>query len=148
MSFSHSARTQNVPFSNDLMCTICPFSECPPAPFSGCGKPYMKKAWVLSYPLSGQWGLGSDWADAKADLSLPWVHRSFCCFFHDKAHVLFQADIDEASSDIHGRFIFYNRLGTLADLAIVVHSSYDSHFEQTKSTGKSKFSVVTFSYTF
>ena len=29
----------------------------------------MKKAWVLSYPLSAQWGLWSDWAEARADLS-------------------------------------------------------------------------------
>ena len=34
----------------------------------------MKKAWVLSYPLSAQRRLRSDWADAQADLSLCWVH--------------------------------------------------------------------------
>ena len=34
----------------------------------------MKKAWVLSYPLCAQRRLGSDWADAQADLSLRWVH--------------------------------------------------------------------------
>ena len=38
-----------------------------------------KKAWVLSYPLSAQWRLWSDWADAQADLSLRWV-QSFCWF--------------------------------------------------------------------
>ena len=32
----------------------------------------MKKAWVLSYPLSAHWRLWSDWADAHADLSLRW----------------------------------------------------------------------------
>ena len=41
LSFTHSARAQNVPFSNDSTRTMCPFSECPPAPFSGCGKPYV-----------------------------------------------------------------------------------------------------------
>ena len=30
---------------------------------------HMKKAWVLSYPLSAQWRLSSDWADAR----LIWV---------------------------------------------------------------------------
>ena len=30
----------------------------------------MKKPWVVSYPLSAQWRLWSDWADAQADLSL------------------------------------------------------------------------------
>ena len=34
----------------------------------------MKKAWVLSYPLSAQRRLWSDWADAQADLSLRWAH--------------------------------------------------------------------------
>ena len=37
----------------------------------------MKKHWVFSYPLSGHQSLWSDWADAQADRSLRWVHRSF-----------------------------------------------------------------------
>ena len=40
----------------------------------------MKKAWVLSYPLSAQWRLWSDWADAQADLSLCWAHSYFVGF--------------------------------------------------------------------
>ena len=40
----------------------------------------MKKAWVLSYPLSTQQRLWSDWADAQADLSLRWVHTHFVGF--------------------------------------------------------------------
>ena len=53
LSFTHSARvrTQNVPFSNDSTRTMCPFSECPPAPFSGCGKPY-NLCDILSVPLT------------------------------------------------------------------------------------------------
>ena len=46
----------------------------------------MKKAWVLSYALSGQWRLWSDWADAQADLSLHWAHMPFCWFCHEAAH--------------------------------------------------------------
>ena len=42
----------------------------------------MKKAQVLSYPLSTQRSLWSDWADAQADLSLRWVHMSFCWYCH------------------------------------------------------------------
>ena len=30
----------------------------------------------------------SDWADAKADLSLRWAHRSFCWFCHEVAQIL------------------------------------------------------------
>ena len=41
----------------------------------------MKKAWVLSYLLSAQ-QLWSDWANAQADLSLRWAHRSYCWFCH------------------------------------------------------------------
>ena len=37
----------------------------------------MKKAWVLSYPLSPQWRL---WVDAQADLSLRWAHSNFVGF--------------------------------------------------------------------
>ena len=40
----------------------------------------MKKACVLSCPWSAQWRLRSDWADAKADLSLRWAHMPFVCF--------------------------------------------------------------------
>ena len=31
--------------------------------------------------------LWSDWADAQADLSLGWVHISFCWFCHEAAHL-------------------------------------------------------------
>ena len=40
----------------------------------------MKKAWVLSYPLSAQRRLWSDWADAQADLSHRWAHSHFVGF--------------------------------------------------------------------
>ena len=40
----------------------------------------MKRAWVLSYPLSTQQRLWSDWADAQADLSLHWAHSHFVGF--------------------------------------------------------------------
>ena len=41
---------------------------------------HMKKAWVLSYPLSAQRRLWSDWADAQADLSLRWAPTHFVGF--------------------------------------------------------------------
>ena len=40
----------------------------------------IKKAWVLSYPLSAQRRLWSDWADAKTDLNLRWAHGHFVGF--------------------------------------------------------------------
>ena len=40
----------------------------------------MKKAWVLSYPLSAQRRLWSDWADAQADLSLRCAQHHFVGF--------------------------------------------------------------------
>ena len=40
----------------------------------------MKKAWVLSYPVSAQRRLWSAWADAQADLSLRWTHTHFVGF--------------------------------------------------------------------
>ena len=45
----------------------------------------IKKPWVLSYPLSAQRRLWSDWADAQADLSLRWAHMPLCWFCHEAA---------------------------------------------------------------
>ena len=41
---------------------------------------HIKKAWVLSYPLSAQQRLWSDSADAQADRSPRWAHSYFVCF--------------------------------------------------------------------
>ena len=53
----------------------------------------MNKPWVLSYPLSVQrrlirLGGCPGWADAQADLSLRWVHKSICWFCHVVSHFL------------------------------------------------------------
>ena len=48
----------------------------------------MKKAWIVSYPLSAQRRLWSDWADAQADLSLRWAHMPLCWFCHEVAQLL------------------------------------------------------------
>ena len=44
--------------------------------------------WVAKDLFSScrQWKLWSDWVDAQADLSLPWVHMSFFWFCHEVAH--------------------------------------------------------------
>ena len=47
----------------------------------------LKKARSLSYPLSVQRRLWSDWADAQADQSLRWAHVPFCWFCHDAAQI-------------------------------------------------------------
>ena len=44
----------------------------------------MKKAWVISYPLSAQRRFRSNWVDAQADRSLG--AQSFCWFCHESAH--------------------------------------------------------------
>ena len=48
----------------------------------------MKKAWVLSNPLSAQRRLWSDWVDTHTDLRLRWAHRSFCWFCPAAAHFI------------------------------------------------------------
>ena len=40
----------------------------------------MKKAWVLSYPLSSQRRFWSDWVDSQADLCLCWAHSQLFGF--------------------------------------------------------------------
>ena len=57
----------------------------------------MKKPWVLSYPLSTQRRLWSDWEDAQADLSLRWAEHSLCWFCHDAAQI---SDCTEAQADL------------------------------------------------
>ena len=47
----------------------------------------MEKPWALSYPLSTQQRRWSAWADAQADLSLCWAHRSFYWFCRAAAHI-------------------------------------------------------------
>ena len=49
----------------------------------------MKKAWVLSYPLSAQRRLWSDWADAQAELSLRWAHSHFVGFVMSRLICIF-----------------------------------------------------------
>ena len=48
---------------------------------------HMKKAWILSYPLSTQQKLWSDWVDAQADLSHHWAHMPFSRFCHVATHI-------------------------------------------------------------
>ena len=75
--------------TNRMACAPSEVSDQPGLPpslirvFAVC----MKKASVLSYPLSTQWILWSDRADAQADLSLHWAQRSFCWFCHEVAHM-------------------------------------------------------------
>ena len=48
----------------------------------------MKKAWVLSYPLSTERRLRSDWVDAQADPSLRWAHTHFVGFVMSRLRLL------------------------------------------------------------
>ena len=57
----------------------------------------MKKAWVLSYPLSAQRILWSDLVDAQADLSLRWA-QSFCWLCHVAVHFFKFSDWDALDS--------------------------------------------------
>ena len=51
----------------------------PPSPFRVFAV-HMKKPWALSYPVSAQRRLWSDYPGAKADLSLHWAHTHFVGF--------------------------------------------------------------------
>ena len=50
----------------------------------------MKKAWVLSYPLSVQRRLWSDWVNTQADLSPHLAHSHFFWFCHEAAQICLQ----------------------------------------------------------
>ena len=74
--------------TNKMACAPSEDSDQPGHPpslirvFSVC----LKKARILSYPLSAQRRLWSDCADAMADLCLRWAHMPFCWFCHDAVH--------------------------------------------------------------
>ena len=69
----------------------------------------MRNPWVLSYPLSAQQRLWSDWEDAQADLSLRWAHMPLCWFCHAVAQIIFFASISFVFSHvgIEEEFIVY-----------------------------------------
>ena len=60
----------------------------------------MKKNWVLSYTLSAQPRLWSDWAHAQADLSLCWAHSHFVGFVMRRSIVFFFECL--SCSDVYG----------------------------------------------
>ena len=59
----------------------------------------MKKAGVLSYPLSAQRRLWLDWADAQADLSLRWAHSHFVGFVMSRLNY-YQSPLQELEQSI------------------------------------------------
>ena len=67
----------------------------------------LKKAMILSYPLSAQRRLCSDWADAQADLSLRWAYMPFCWFCHDAAHRFISQSLGKANVVVVVVLVFY-----------------------------------------
>ena len=53
----------------------------------------LKKARMLSYPLSGQRRLWTDWEDAQADLSLRWAHMPFLSVLSRGGSILCQIQL-------------------------------------------------------
>ena len=76
----------------------------------------MKKAWVLSYPLSVKGRLWSDWVDAQPDLSLRWEHSHFVGFvmlwiqIMYKSSLYFLKKLQSSSDKTTVMFIFYSLL--------------------------------------
>ena len=67
----------------------------------------MKKPRVLNYPLNAQRRLWSDWADAQADLSPRWEHRSFC-FCHAASHFILLKSFISGTVMIYRKFPKYS----------------------------------------
>ena len=89
----------------------------------------MKNAWVLSYPLSAQRRLWSDWANAQADLSLRRAHMLFCRFCHALGE---QMKMRECCPLMPPRHIF-----TLHDI-FISHYLYRISIQSTLVISKSK----------
>ena len=60
-------------------------SGCPVGSESSLSAQWIAKDPKFLHVDSEDW---SDWADAKADLSLRWANRSFCWFCHEVAQIL------------------------------------------------------------
>ena len=75
--------------TNKMTCAPSEDSDQPVCPHSltGVFLVRMTTTWILSYPLSAQRSLRSDWADAQADLSLSWAHMPIRWFCHEAAHL-------------------------------------------------------------
>ena len=73
--YAHSGMPWTVPFQQHYFLTnIISLSKFRTTFVLRCLFVRMKKHYVLSYPLSTQRKLWSDWADAQADPSLRWAH--------------------------------------------------------------------------
>ena len=57
----------------------------------------MKKPWVLSFPLGAQQRHWSNCTDLQADLSLCWMHMSFCWFCRAVAKIYFSMTFSDGS---------------------------------------------------
>ena len=70
----------------------------------------IKKDWVLSYPLSAQRRLWSDWRDAQADLSLRLAHSHFVGFVMGQL-ILKTPDLKGLKIELNERYLFaiFNR---------------------------------------
>ena len=102
---SANSSTETVPSADKIWAATWQNQQCGCAPNEDSDQPghppslirvfavRMKKAWVLSYPLSAQRRLWLDWADAQADLSLRWAH-TFCWFWHVVAHLIIHKQRD------------------------------------------------------
>ena len=87
----------------------------------------MRKVWVVSYPLSAQRRLWSDWVDAQADLSLRWVHSHFVGFVIRRlilAHVAVnrnEGDVDDKQKSSKNNGVIHNC--TTTSLLLRKHSN-------------------------
>ena len=81
----------------------------------------LKQNWVLSYTLSAQRRLWSDWVGALADLSLRWAQKSFCWFCPLVAQ-------NASSSSLHMQHIYISSYFLWNRLAMLTISYWDGIF--------------------
>ena len=103
----------------------------------------MKKAWVLSYPLSAKRKVLSDWADAQADLSLRWAHRQLCWFCHEAAQTALSRKPFYLFIYL---FIYYMHILWFQNACIVFVCIYRISLARKWTAGFNKFVLNEFSY--
>ena len=84
--------------------------------------PHEETLGPYSYSVSAQQRLWSDWLDAQSDLSLRWVHISFCLFCHASAQMVLMntAIFSFSNTDKLGPIIL--------NYALLKHLTYDDLF--------------------
>ena len=86
----------------------------------------MKKAWILSYPLSAQRRLWSDWASTQSDPVLG--AQSLCWFYHVTAHIIWASSWNYGTYHIDNQWRLRQAWAPSPEPSLFAHMKYRSRW--------------------